>query len=86
MPTERAVVNMDNMSKAKIHRGTVSVDSNGETHTGTYEKQGNIIRVYGANGGGPKVTMINASDIEKLAKMLLLEIIHEQQKRAKQGV
>jgi hypothetical protein len=69
------------MTKAKVHRGTVSVESDGATHSGTYETQGNIIRVYGANGGGPKNTMINKSNVEFLANMLLLEIGHERNRR-----
>lgn len=68
------------MTKAKIYQGNVSVESDGSMHSGTYETQGNILRVYGPNGG-MKNAMINGSNVGVLSKILLLEILHDQHRK-----
>ena len=69
--TKKAVTVMD-------HWNIVEIDKDGKTYAGKYRVEGGVITVtYDADGGGDKSAQVKNSEPERLAKLLLFEVVTE---------
>jgi hypothetical protein len=60
------------------HWNDVQIEKDGKTYAGKYRVESGIITVtYDGEGGGDKSTQVENSEPERLAKLLLLEVIDE---------
>jgi len=60
------------------HWNNVEIEKDGETHAGKYRVEGGIITVtYDADGGGDKSSQVENSEPERLARLLLSELVAE---------
>ncbi len=60
---------------------SVEIEKDGRTYSGKYRVEGGIITVtYDADGGGDKSTQVENSEPERLAKLLLSELVAELRK------
>jgi hypothetical protein len=56
----------------------VEIEKDGKRYAGKYRVEGGIITVtYDAEGGGDKSTQVGNSEAERLAKLMLLELVTE---------
>jgi hypothetical protein len=63
------------------HWNNVEIEKNGKRHAGKYRVEGGIITVtYDAEGGGHKATQVGNSEPERLAKLMLTELVTELRK------
>ena len=63
------------------HWNNVEIESDGKTYAGKYRVEGGIITVtHDADGGGDKSTQVENSEPERLAKLLLFELVAELRK------
>ena len=60
------------------HWTAVEIDKDGKTYAGKYRVEGGVITVtYDADGGGDKSARVENSEPERLAKLLLFELVAE---------
>jgi hypothetical protein len=60
------------------HWNDVEIEKDGERYAGKYRVEGGIITLtYDAEGGGDKSTQVGNSEPERLAKLLLNELVTE---------
>jgi hypothetical protein len=56
----------------------VEIEKDGKRYAGKYRVEGGIITVtYDGEGGGDKSTQVGNSEPERLAKLLLIELVTE---------